>query len=61
MLYLPMTFDVDVSGMLAVAEQLYNALNDAFLVIVGIVLALFLITLVVQAITKAVASKNMWG
>ena len=52
--YLPATFDVDLSGMLAIAEDLFNALFPAFQVVIGIVLAIGLIGLVVGAISKAV-------
>jgi hypothetical protein len=52
------SFEVDLTGMLSVAEDLFNSLFPAFVVIIGITLALGLIGMVVSEIRKAVTSRK---
>lgn len=50
----PTTFDVDLTGMMSTAEDLFNSLFPAFVVVIGITLAIGLIGMIIAAITKAV-------
>lgn len=53
-LWLLWTFDVDLTGMMATAESLFNQLFPAFVVVIGILLAMGLIGMIINAISKAV-------
>jgi hypothetical protein len=53
-LWLLWTFDVDLTGMMSTAESLFNQLFPAFVVVIGILLAMGLIGMIINAISKAV-------